>query len=301
MVMEPSPAPSLKVIETKLLLEFLVVPVNPPSEFGQIHHPFEVNRFGKVGHPVLGWLLLSFGPLDEEPLFRGKLSPVVVSVGLPDPKSCKAGGEFLMGALSPGDNLPVRVGNLSSQIQNRHGRMLRVEAKKPSSPAGMLSRRQGSFPLDPHLRILLDTEHVLELKVSHSFSELTLTAIARIREDHPPGNIALLEFPELIEGYLGFGLELDFSWDTGLFSPLLITYPVLIEMEPVGYRKARMMVGYGDGDSHLAVVLLTQLTTILSGYPHGVLSLLRDAGVIDYPGEDGLLGLHLREDISLYG
>ena len=45
-VMEPAPAPPLKVAQPDLLLELLIIPLNPPAQLGLFH---------KITHRGLGW------------------------------------------------------------------------------------------------------------------------------------------------------------------------------------------------------------------------------------------------------
>jgi hypothetical protein len=70
-VVETAPATPLVVPEPEFLLEFLVVAFNAPPELGQLDQTLKADVLRQGREPVLGGLLVSFGPLDQEP-FGGR-------------------------------------------------------------------------------------------------------------------------------------------------------------------------------------------------------------------------------------
>src|SRR5215212_5454729 len=108
--METAPAPSLKVSQTDLLLELLIIPLNAPAQFRQIDELCHggVGRQGRK--PVLGRLLLALGPLDQAPLLRSHSRTPVVAVRRPNPDGRKARGQRSLGAFTPSDHVPSPVG-----------------------------------------------------------------------------------------------------------------------------------------------------------------------------------------------
>ena len=101
--MEPAPAPSLKVSQTDLLLEFLIIPLNAPAQFRQINK-IRQDGVGRQGRePVLGRPLLALGPFDQAPLLRPHSRAPVVAVSRPHPHGGKARGQRGLGALTPSD------------------------------------------------------------------------------------------------------------------------------------------------------------------------------------------------------
>src|SRR5580704_12046742 len=80
-VVKASPASSFIVIEPELLLEFLIVALDPPAQFGRFHERRggSIRRQGR--EPVFGRRARP-GPFDEEPFFGiGVRTPVVAARG----------------------------------------------------------------------------------------------------------------------------------------------------------------------------------------------------------------------------
>src|SRR5215813_1533805 len=92
--------------------------------------------------------------------------------------------------------------------------------------------------------------------------------------------------PDLLEGDLRLGLEGDLLRYLGLAPEALILRPILRKIEPISHRKAGITAGQRQRHCHLTVILLTELTAILAGYPDRVPPLLGKTGVIDDPGFD---------------
>ena len=57
-VMEAAPSSSFVMAESEFLLQFLVVPLDPPALLGEVHQPFEGNLLGQGGEPVFGRFVL---------------------------------------------------------------------------------------------------------------------------------------------------------------------------------------------------------------------------------------------------
>ena len=69
MVMEATPVAPLEVVEAKLLLQFLIVPLDAPAHLDDIHQ-FLACGLGRQGRQeMLGRLRLALGPFDEQPFF----------------------------------------------------------------------------------------------------------------------------------------------------------------------------------------------------------------------------------------
>jgi hypothetical protein len=67
-VMEPASATPFELIETELLLEFLVVPLDPPPDFGPPDQHLHRGIRWQGREPALRRSRFSLGPLDQEPL-----------------------------------------------------------------------------------------------------------------------------------------------------------------------------------------------------------------------------------------
>ena len=61
--------------QAKFLLEFLVVPFDPPAEFGAIDQCLEADIGRQGGQPVLGRLVLVCGSFNHQPLLGRLLRP----------------------------------------------------------------------------------------------------------------------------------------------------------------------------------------------------------------------------------
>src|ERR1700740_3859298 len=66
-MMEPSPAAPFKMSQTDLLLEFLVIPLDAPSELGDIDQAGAGEVVGEGRQHILGGLLFALGPFDQQP------------------------------------------------------------------------------------------------------------------------------------------------------------------------------------------------------------------------------------------
>src|SRR5215210_8381661 len=90
-VVEAAPATPLVVPEPEFLLELLIVAFDAPPELGQLDQALKANVLRQGREPVLGGLLVSFGPLDQEPFRRARLAqPVIAMSGShPDRKSTR--------------------------------------------------------------------------------------------------------------------------------------------------------------------------------------------------------------------
>src|SRR3954470_3837294 len=78
---------------------------------------------------------------------------------------------------------------------------------------------------------------------------------------------ASLAAPDLIERNLGLGLEGDRLGHTGLLAPGWIVSPLLRQVEAIGDRQAGRAIGKRERHSHLAIILLPELSAILTRPP----------------------------------
>src|SRR3990170_3962453 len=106
MVVEPTPTPAFEVIQPELVLELLVVALDPPAELGE---PDELRdrRVGwQGGEPALGRRGRAFGPLDEQPLHGARLAAVRIAVRGPHAQPREARTHAPARALPPRDRAP---------------------------------------------------------------------------------------------------------------------------------------------------------------------------------------------------
>ena len=81
MVVEAAPASPFIMAEADLLLELLVVALDPPSELGLIDEVSELGVFRQGGEPVFGRLGLILRPFDQEPFLGSRCGVPVVAMG----------------------------------------------------------------------------------------------------------------------------------------------------------------------------------------------------------------------------
>src|SRR5208337_4497007 len=105
-MMEAAPTSPFEVTEPDLLLQFLIIALDTPAQFGDAHHFAEGNVLRKRREPVFGGFLLAFGPLDQQPLFRPRLGESVVSMRGTNAHAGEARRQPLAAALAPRDLAP---------------------------------------------------------------------------------------------------------------------------------------------------------------------------------------------------
>ncbi len=96
------------------------------------------------------------------------------------------------------------------------------------------------------------------------------------------------------------GLEGDVVRNARLAQTFVIARPFLWQIQPIGHRQTRMIIGKRQRHRDLAVVLLAEPATILPRNADRMPALLRKAGIIDDPGLDRPLPLDLRQHHLAY-
>src|SRR5256712_14074204 len=77
-MVEAAPSPSFKMSQPDLLLEFLIVAFDPPSQLGNVDELTERDVFRKRRQPIFDRLLLPIGPFNQQPLPRPPVSEPVI-------------------------------------------------------------------------------------------------------------------------------------------------------------------------------------------------------------------------------
>src|SRR6267143_5534675 len=73
---------------------------------------------------------------------------------------------------------------------------------------------------------------------------------------------------DLFKGDLGFGPKADRVGHPGFLPPFSVPRPLLRQIQPVGDRQAAVVISQRQRNRDLTVVLLAELTAILSGHPN---------------------------------
>src|SRR6476661_8420801 len=111
---------------------------------------------------------------------------------------------------------------------------------------------------------------------------------------------------DLCQRDLGLGLETDLVRNSYLAPTVAIVRPFLWQVQPIGHRQARIVIGDRQRHRDLTIVLLAKLATILSSHPDRMLPFLGKARVVDDPRFDRSVTFqlwqhqfpHLRENLS---
>src|SRR6266542_202969 len=115
--------------EPDLLFELLIIAFNAPAQLGEIHQLAEGDIFRKRRKPVFGRLVLTFGPLDQQPLFRPAVGEHVVTMRETNAHASQARGYRLGRPLPPRDRAPGVFRKAESELLDRDRLMLAVAAK----------------------------------------------------------------------------------------------------------------------------------------------------------------------------
>src|SRR6478735_8576782 len=130
-MVEAAPAPSFKMSQPDLLLEFLIVAFDPPSQLGNVDELTERDVFRKRRQPIFDRLVLAIGPFNQQPLLWPTVGEPVIPMR--DTARTRANRE---------DNLsPVA----SRHVIVRQARFGRANASSLTEVGLCLSSRRSSF------------------------------------------------------------------------------------------------------------------------------------------------------------
>src|SRR5215207_683803 len=104
-MVKAAPAASFIVPEPDLLLELLIVALDAPAQLGEVDQIAERDIWRNRREPIFGRLLLSFRPLDQQPLFSAFSAPLM-PVSNVNAKACKPRRQPVVRAFPPLDRLP---------------------------------------------------------------------------------------------------------------------------------------------------------------------------------------------------
>src|SRR6202030_4781506 len=151
MVEAAPPAFFFIIAKAELLLELLIIALDPPPQLCQIDQTIEGGIFGQGGKPILGRLGFVFRPLDQEPLFSAQLAQQVVAMRRPHSPPRKARGEPIRGSLAPSDRLPRLLRQAEGECLDRGWVVMSaLQPRLRSSATGSRRRRQGSLARRRH-------------------------------------------------------------------------------------------------------------------------------------------------------
>ena len=77
-MVEAAPSPSFKMSQPDLLLEFLIVAFDAPSQLGNVDELTERDVFRNRRQPIFDRLFLAIGPFNQQPLLRPTVGEPVI-------------------------------------------------------------------------------------------------------------------------------------------------------------------------------------------------------------------------------
>src|SRR5207244_11626320 len=107
-MVEAAPSPSFKMSQPDLLLEFLIVAFDPPSQLGNVDKLTERDVFRKRRQPIFDWLLLAIAPFNQQPLCRPTVGEPVIPMRDTHAHTGKSPRELLPRCLTPASLAPAR-------------------------------------------------------------------------------------------------------------------------------------------------------------------------------------------------
>ena len=105
--MEAAPSASFIVAKPEFLLQFLIVALDPPAQFGEIDEIPQRHIGWQTGQPILRRFGFPVRPLDQTPFFRSGADTIVVTMRWPHPHRSKSRHQFGVAAFTPGDPMPL--------------------------------------------------------------------------------------------------------------------------------------------------------------------------------------------------
>ena len=112
--MKAAPSASFIVAEPEFLLQFLIVALDPPAQFGEIDEIPQRHIGWQTGQPILRRFGFPVRPLDQTPFFRSGADTIVVTMRWPHPHRSKSRHQFGVAAFTPGDPIHCCFGKLSA-------------------------------------------------------------------------------------------------------------------------------------------------------------------------------------------
>src|SRR4029453_16184680 len=91
MMMESSPAPALEMIQPQLVLELLIVALDPPAQLGEADELGERGRLRQRREPILRGRAVAPWPFDQQPLGRPRCRALLIAMGGPHAQAREAG------------------------------------------------------------------------------------------------------------------------------------------------------------------------------------------------------------------
>src|ERR687891_2952068 len=116
MMMEAAPAAALEMVEPELVLELLIVALDAPAQLGEADEVGDGRRRRQRREPILRGLRVTPRPLDQQPLFRPGLRPLLIAMGGPHAQPREAGAHRAARPFTPRHRAPRRRRQRAGQL-----------------------------------------------------------------------------------------------------------------------------------------------------------------------------------------
>src|SRR4051795_9961864 len=210
-MMKATPPSPLVVAEPELLLQVLVVALDPPSQLGSVHQPAAADVWGQRGEKVFRWLGFVGGPFDQAPFLWTRCGAFIIAMRGADTYGREAPGELDLGPFAPGHPPPSLLGKVERQLLGRDRLMLGVATERggrTATPAPLLWR-QRFHARRPQAGRGLDADGVGKADLGDPVAEIGVVAVSRVGQYDFGADPGRNGRTQLVQGDLWLGLEGD--------------------------------------------------------------------------------------------
>ena len=189
-MMKTSPAASFVVAQSQFLLQFLIVPLDDPAMFGQVHQ-IRLERYRPVRWTAsILWVRLPRRPFDQQPFFRMWLGSLIVAMRRTHADGGKTRVQFLFYPLPPCHLLPGSAGKATRELFDRNRLMSRHRAAAACGAAQCwfcVPGPLGLFARVSRLWRALHSHYIFHPQLRQSPFEIPFVSIASIGQHHALG------------------------------------------------------------------------------------------------------------------
>jgi hypothetical protein len=154
--------------------------------------------------------------------------------------------------------------------------MIRIPAQQSRWPAHLLARRGWKWLRSglPHCGRRLHAQYILQIEFRYPGPKLPINPITCISDDYSTRDVLLHGIPDLIQRYLRLRVECNVFGDPGRIPLFLVTGPNLRQVQPICEGKTRSPGRHRQTHRDTTIVLLADLSAILSRDTHRMTAFL---------------------------
>ena len=195
MVKAAPPAPFV-IAKAKLLLEFLIIALDPPAQFCDVDQLSKGDVLGHGGKPIFGRLGFVWRQLDQQSLFGARRTQLGIAMRRSHPLRCETRRKPIGAALAPGNGLPRFRREAESERLGGDRLMLVVAPQQLGWPsAAAATRWQRLNAQRPDRGVGANTCYIAQAQGGDLGSQPGVIAVAGIHQHHAVGPTPLLGPP----------------------------------------------------------------------------------------------------------